>query len=1180
MAYKILKAIHISNPEQPSQIVVEYAGIEAASDFIEVGCGSTDFRVRVHSNKTYNGSNQIIAEFVEIDGGRGEGIEHYQLGYRKQGDSGITPGTWDSQTITAKDAGTYYIYKKLETNEDYCVPTGFIQVPGSITINKATPIISGGGILPDQDYNSNSHEITLTVEAPGTVHFPTSITAESARGQVEWSCSDNGTLTIPGGTRGPYTYTLTATVSVDESDNYVSGSKELTWTVHINRKPPIEIPDEHEYAVSDYEHPDYVRLDDDVSFQILRTNPKLTTNTKLLYDGKDMYMEAYHAAPILSTMDYKNHKVYSTGLFNKDLRKFLLNTDMAAYTVGQDVRNTIIPDNFDNQFENMYWCGIESINSDVYPQEMGCIAPLYLRKKKPNYFVIFKVDTPANTNLVGEKDNTYDFKEDILKTARIVKAFDLREGTPIGNYIKRYVEQKNFEYDKSIYVNFSSNEIYYYGIDKSSGVLTQKVENFEQQLLNNDNTIMKMDDWITSGFERNNLIFPYIINFEFLFDDKETEEYKFARYFGMYCNDIDLYDVDVTNMANGENKSTDINVDWRNGYFEMSENSFYYIKDKYKNIFTIKDYVVPGCFNSPSRLNLNDFTGFELDSVSTYAERISGRGRSIMILEVYNSFRNTDFIQIRNIRFSPSSSIDINPGEFKKNGNNYRFCNKGELKDIAKALAGAINDYSEDEFKWIRAYNIDNKIVIESVYSGSNLNYLFNVDGNNIYQSIKKITDGFIGGTDVDGCMFKVYTEDRNIFEESHSRYLRCGMGKDSAKILSFLPYMHDREIDDTYSLITTDNNGPYVIVSGTDQVEILDKFYAKIGVLSFFPVKDFDFDTVSSAYGNGDMMKKELDTVNKDIELEYYNDDRTKKDTVFHIIDIPYGRFFYHNGNSIDAEYEYFFENIIPELCTVNKTVPYIAKWGYIDDSKDSCENVYRLNTSKIFETCNFSANTYSRNGDILEYTHSMPYYINNFYCNDFNEDNYKNEYQYIPVSSEMWKLSTGKKTIEGGREINPTKSEENVLDTWIDYFLSEDENNFEKIFGDTSRSPLKNKRFNKKYSRFLLGNKVNRSSTLFRGVKFEIEELDNGKETHTGKFNNYKFSFIYIPVWNIENNKYTVHFIKNDKFKFIVGLVLFDVKTDLNYREFNKAFVYAGSMSYIEDNGEDEQENTQQNG
>ena len=48
-------------------------------------------------------------------------------------------------------------------------------------------------------------------------------------------------------------------------------------------------------------NPSYIRLDDDVSFQLLRTNPKLTTNVKLLYDGKNVYMDSYSVNPLLST---------------------------------------------------------------------------------------------------------------------------------------------------------------------------------------------------------------------------------------------------------------------------------------------------------------------------------------------------------------------------------------------------------------------------------------------------------------------------------------------------------------------------------------------------------------------------------------------------------------------------------------------------------------------------------------------------------------------------------------------------------------------------------------------------------------------------------------------------------------------------------------------------------------
>jgi hypothetical protein len=139
-------------------------------------------------------------------------------------------------------------------------------------------------------------------------------------------------------------------------------------------------------------------------------------------------------------------------------------------------------------------------------------------------------------------------------------------------------------------------------------------------------------------------------------------------------------------------------------------------------------------------------------------------------------------------------------------------------------------------------------------------------------------------------------------------------------------------------------------------------------------------------------------------------------------------------------------------------------------------------------------------------------------------------------------------------------------MIEVWEKYFTDTTVNNFDKMFGDTSTTRYGSKRFNKKYSRFLLGNDVNKSSTLFRGVKFEITELENDKEVKTGKYNDYKFSFVYVPVPNIELDKFTVHFIKNDTFKFIVGFVFFNMMTDNPSRQLTKGYVYAASMGFLD--------------
>ena len=903
------------------------------------------------------------------------------------------------------------------------------------------------------------------------------------------------------------------------------------------------------------EKPNYVRFDDDVSFQILRTNPRLTTNTKVMYDGDNLYMDTYEAVPLLSTQKYKHKKILKNGMFTSDITNFLSGTSSSAYTVGQKLSNLIISDSFDDQCETMYWCGAEVINSSLYEQELGFVAPLYLRKKLPNYFVIFKIDGPANTNLnMGDSDfidGEYNFNEDILSNAKILKTFDLHEGTAIGDYIRRYVNQKNFKYDQSVYVNFGSKEIYYYGIDRSNSVLTTKVESIEDALLNNDNTILRSDDWITNGFERNNLIFPYIINFEFLFDDNDTNDYEFSRYFGLYCNDLDLFsNVRINDIkAGGEVRHNHQEII---DELKRKSGQYYYIKDKNNNIYRFDGEYVP------ENVKLSDLIGFENKGINIFANRISGYGHSTAHIRIdgdvhpgdcidfYNNVYKTNIPGLNRYHFCRIVATDELPaGTYKDD----KFSCLGSKSDIARAISLCINEYDmsniTDSVKLIKSYSNGDEVAFRSINYGSKYDDILSIEITS--SNITKLSD-FIGGTDFDGCLFKIHSSDRPIFEKSEgseNRYIKAYSDK-HAEILSLSPYINDEmKFDSDYSILCTDTNGKYVNISTSEQIEIIDKYYSKVGVLCFFPVRDFDFDTMSSVYGNSSMMDKEIDNFNKNSDSGY----------------LKYNRMVDHNNNKIYSEYDYFFENILPELSTINKTVPSINKWGYMDESKDSCENNYRLNTSKIFDTCNFSANTFIQKCDIQEYTHSMPYYL---VSDEYDLD--INEYQYIKHTSDMPDI-----TIYGSDGYNPGDSDDyksysyfEIVNKWKEFFADTTVNNFEKIFigGD-------NRRFNKKYSRFLLGSDKNNSSTLFRGVKFNILEYKYGKEIKSNKYNGYKFSFLYIPIQSENNIVFSnkVYFIKNDSFKFIVGIIFVSTLEQFitNKKTFNKSYIYGGCNTNI---------------
>ena len=283
-------------------------------------------------------------------------------------------------------------------------------------------------------------------------------------------------------------------------------------------------------------------LEHNASYLVMRTNPSLTTNVKLVTNGDNMWLESYPISATLSESKYRAFPISGMNTYNKDVAKFYSKTSKdIAFETGQKFSEYSLTNKLEFQFENLYWTGAESIESQYYNETIGVIAPLFINRVIPKYFVVFKIKDPGNCNTTITDANNYkfDFDNMILQKSSIIKTFELTEKTPLGQYLLKYVNQPNFSYDP-MYVNFSKREITYYGFDLTFGTMTKRVEHFEKSLCENDLTISAMDSWITNGWYRNNLVFNNIINLEFVFDDESTADYKFARYFGLYCNDLDF----------------------------------------------------------------------------------------------------------------------------------------------------------------------------------------------------------------------------------------------------------------------------------------------------------------------------------------------------------------------------------------------------------------------------------------------------------------------------------------------------------------------------------------------------------------------------------------------------------------------------------------------------------------
>jgi len=152
-------------------------------------------------------------------------------------------------------------------------------------------------------------------------------------------------------------------------------------------------------------------------------------------------------------------------------------------------------------------------------------------------------------NLPLVDDVSATFKNKILNNATAIKTFDLRENTKIGKYIRSIFNNKLFS-NSPLDVSWGYDSYTYYkGISVSDGIYTRKGELLNQYLSSaKSDPMIDLEDYITSGFSRNGIVCPNLLNLEFFFDDADSDLYTINRYVGMYVSRNDI----ATIRTNGE----------------------------------------------------------------------------------------------------------------------------------------------------------------------------------------------------------------------------------------------------------------------------------------------------------------------------------------------------------------------------------------------------------------------------------------------------------------------------------------------------------------------------------------------------------------------------------------------------------------------------------------------------
>ena len=278
---------------------------------------------------------------------------------------------------------------------------------------------------------------------------------------------------------------------------------------------------------------------DHVSRPILRTNPSLSTNVKLIVSDEDMYLESINASSLLANSNYKKYLIKDSGSYSYDLAKFwrLNSTPLdLAFKTKRDYSDFSILDSYDKQYEESYSYGTSLNYSKLYDYSYRMFAPIWLDKNIPSKFIIYRVEDPINS-VDFDNNNNLNRINEMLSKATLIKTIDLSKDSKIGKYLRNYVSDDNFP-KSPITASFNKDEqTSYNGIDLIKGGFANKGEFQYKDTIDVDKPLIEYNQFITDGFYRNSLACANLINLEFLFDDEESAEFSINRYFGIYVDE-------------------------------------------------------------------------------------------------------------------------------------------------------------------------------------------------------------------------------------------------------------------------------------------------------------------------------------------------------------------------------------------------------------------------------------------------------------------------------------------------------------------------------------------------------------------------------------------------------------------------------------------------------------------
>jgi hypothetical protein len=339
-------------------------------------------------------------------------------------------------------------------------------------------------------------------------------------------------------------------ITVNSNNGVWFNSMDVNTTLSDNRFKKFNITGENSYALDLYNFFDQGQTNPDLVFQVGKfTNGEAEASTNF-YGQYDFFYSS--GASVLVDKNYDENFSYFAPLWIKnEIPDFFVIFKVPnplsypyskncttiekskSYKVVQDYDSTedfVIAYGKNNSAEDILYTDGQSFTG---------------KNNESSYTVISGSGKVVSLNeleyLSDVEDIDTTFKEKILKNCLAVKTFDLRENTKIGKYIRSIFNNKSFS-KSPVEISWGTNSYSYFdGVSYRDGVFTRKGEYLSDYLASSESDPMiDMEDYITSGFYRNGIICPNLLNLEFIFDDEESDLYTINRYMGFYVSRNDI----------------------------------------------------------------------------------------------------------------------------------------------------------------------------------------------------------------------------------------------------------------------------------------------------------------------------------------------------------------------------------------------------------------------------------------------------------------------------------------------------------------------------------------------------------------------------------------------------------------------------------------------------------------